>query len=275
MWLGEVDEDTHLAMKHLEDLALAAQKYGCSISSPLENMQSVDYQDYRIGDALLELGESAEIGKILYLFKQPWFKRLWIVQEVYLARQLSFNYGSDSMEMEKFETAVAIVAKASLELNKRGSGAMFDMGDVVSITHVRRSYQRPADQLQTLLQLLEDHCTRAHSNDHDLIYALLGLDRPKDDFSLEVDYRLSVDDLFLQFAWKHLEIGNLWILSQGVESREKDYSSDLPSWVPDWRCGRVPRLREKGDFNAFNLSKPFLNVTKDDMQLLGMRGLFD
>ena len=85
----------------------------------------------------------------------------------------------------------------------------------------------------------------------DRIYALLGICWDEDDHDLEVQYGLSVGEVYTSYACAFLEKGEaLWILyfSQGPDS-----DLDMPSWVPDWRFSKssiFSRLR-------FNFQHPY------------------
>lgn len=93
----------------------------------------------------------------------------------------------------------------------------------------------------TLLEELRDFNATIPS---DKIYGILGLTDHKDDFV--VDYSLSPEKVFTDFAVEHLRSGSLEILTHCINP-SKPSTLSLPSWVPDWsRPGWVEpfRIRE-------------------------------
>jgi hypothetical protein len=160
-----------------------------------------------------------QVSKIAWnaLFARRYFSRLWILQELALAKHAVILCGDSSLAWDHF-------ANYNRLMNE------FHEMEVYSIFMFERSlYLSPNKEL-----LLLDHGRKANATDpRDKIYGLLGLLPAERLGSIVADYTLSVEQLYVKVA---LEIAKMhgWKAVLDRAGTKRQLISSLPSWVPDW-----------------------------------------
>ncbi|KAI6792182.1 hypothetical protein KC361_g6899 [Hortaea werneckii] len=123
----------------------------------------------------------------------PWFSRLWVIQEVAVARSAVFFSGRHSFT---HDALFSIVEQVKM-LKSRSSPF-----NTILITAVRQVY--PAVQAKKMALTkgacgIMRQCSHLNCQDHlDRVYSLLGLTSTVSDFP--VDYRKTVAEVFVDFA---------------------------------------------------------------------------
>jgi hypothetical protein len=174
------------------------------------------------------------------LMKTCKFERVWVIQEIAKAAGATIHIGPLVLDWEIFAAVLSMmqsfrVADSTIQsLNGVKSLALMK-----SLKNERDTAQE--DRTFTLLDLVEETRHFGSTMPVDKIYAILGLVRDDD---ITVDYNARPEDVYQQFAVRHLAPQqNLDILCHCVISKEPR-SLDLPSWVPDWtRPGYVEPFR--------------------------------
>lgn len=192
------------------------------------------------------------------LLDQPWFSRIWVLQEVYTATSADALYGT----------------------------AVFDWRELVIMLQTARSLLWNLLQIQVpyALKIQDDRlcaknlfdllCASRHclsTDPRDKYFALLSMVEDAERNSLAADYSKDVAEVFTKLAIYLLEHIGLDFL---VAIDGSSGSGILPSWVPDWSIssgfGHVPASKDitrraGGDRNAaqFKLGErlmPQLNI---------------
>ncbi|PQE29426.1 Heterokaryon incompatibility protein [Rutstroemia sp. NJR-2017a WRK4] len=198
-WIGEEDDDVvHDAFDFLERLdewfcgcleGYNTKRLGVDSSDVPHQVLKQLHTDW-VPDLYRCLGP---------LCKCPWFTRLWIVQEVVLAKTVDIVFGTRVLSLEKILPPVLIIG---------GFVTLRDIPDSFAVVAVRnlfrigtmREIRSPADadrSLITMLTALQSGVTFNVSDHRDRIYALLGLGYTP---GFVADYTLSIDDVFQKFA---------------------------------------------------------------------------
>ncbi|KAI0593279.1 heterokaryon incompatibility protein-domain-containing protein [Biscogniauxia sp. FL1348] len=161
-----------------------------------------------------------------YIFKRPYFSRLWVVQEVLLARSLSLYCGTASTELSA--SAISVL-KAKLP-------------DIPSWINLLPRSQDTALTLEYLL----DVTSKCHSSDlRDKVFGILGLLEGTPESLLEPDYSLTTREVLIGAATHIIQrTGSLNILRQtglglgpletNNMGRDLRKAIGIPSWVPLW-----------------------------------------
>ncbi|KAF5624776.1 heterokaryon incompatibility het-6 [Fusarium sp. NRRL 25303] len=183
----------------------------------------------------LELSHDPEI-----LSGNPYFSRIWVVQEIASAKQALVLYHRQAMRWSFFHR------------NLQGLSSKRWMRHFGS--------PRQIDDARGFLTLLEDTRNCNASDPRDKIFALLGLwEEP-----IEPDYTLSPQAVYTGLASTLIRDKNWKVAAQLLDMASDDRSMlGLPSWVPDWsqksqrsykrkwRCsfpfGSPPKSRSKDD----------------------------
>ncbi|RDW61974.1 hypothetical protein BP6252_11407 [Coleophoma cylindrospora] len=200
------------------------------------------------------------------LYSLPWFQRAWVLQEVAVAREVFFMWGTEFLSWKTLLSGAQDVMQYSVDpadvmirsgLNTESIafaetwiGHINSLGKLASniqsatAVHTMKTVQGSifSHQSPSLLELLRQTHASASTDPRDKIYALLGLADPKSLNSIEVDYVTTPKDIYISAARRILSGGSSTdiILSAGIGVPRK--MLDLPSWVPDWSCYPGPLL---------------------------------
>jgi hypothetical protein len=253
-WLGTHDNDSDLAF-HL--FAILGRVSG-------EHNEEPDGQWQRAVDVLMKSGHLQDIEDLYSpyrrpiqaaasLLQRPWFRRLWIVQEVTLASALEFCCGSSSIPGDVFFTAIRILSSIVSDppmpwLLKPYRNAL-KLGQLRAQVFAGHNHSFP-------------HLAHALSGwdckmSHDRLIALFGLIFQGKQAWFTPSYKISSPQLYAEFAQGHMHFYEglelLHFAGCGDSSahtlvQTEDHivlqlnppADDIPSWVPDWRVQSRP-----------------------------------
>ncbi|PQE23458.1 heterokaryon incompatibility -domain-containing protein [Rutstroemia sp. NJR-2017a BBW] len=197
-WIGEEEDDVvHDAFDFLErlDRWLCGSLEGYS-TKKLQNRIHVPQQ------VLGEFQSDWVPGFYRYLgplFRRPWFTRLWIVQEVVLAKAVDIVFGTRILSLDKILLPVSVLV---LSVTLRSIPDGFDVNALANLFRIAamresRSTANADRGLTAMLDALSHGAYFDISDPRDRIYALLGLRYTP---GFVADYTLSIDDVFQSFA---------------------------------------------------------------------------
>ena len=177
---------------------------------------------------------------------RPWFSRVWVIQEMALAKQDPVVMcGYDTVPWSVFTGAWTALAPKFYEdwgttRTKTGDGQ--DEDETVEVMakrnfdildDLRKSVQSHGGEDLSAL-LLVSHISEA-TDDKDQIYALLGLLRQDDWWAFAFDYRKPTSRIFAEAVAHIFAKGRgPHFLSSTVLHSGTSRIVDLPSWVPDF-----------------------------------------
>jgi hypothetical protein len=209
-WLGISADESDLALqelkKYLDITSLSAAK--------------LKESDGQIFDAL-------PIDPIKALFGRPWFKRVWVGQEVALNKQVMFVCGQRDITRSNLLNAYILFA-ASMYLWK-------EFWELPCHSRFSRLERLPLrDFIGNISGSFHLMCgTQLESSDpKDFVYSLFGKINNIEETGLRVDYSKSVEEVYTDFAEAIVQAGRVYWLSRCWRPSSK-YKT-LPSWVPDW-----------------------------------------
>ncbi|KAM7212498.1 Heterokaryon incompatibility protein (HET) domain containing protein [Rhypophila decipiens] len=206
-------------------------------------------------------GQLPSVLDFISLFQSRWFHRLWVLQEVAVAKSVLVVYGEHQMSwvdlVEHSKLFLRLIATRNLRLA---------LPPIVSYGLRQTRLPRLTGVLQKsdLLSLLQVSRNCSCKDPRDKVYAIMGLLKDESPLPLRVDYSLpaTAASVFLQAAAWHIHTTKtLEILAHvgGV--------SEMPvrSWVPDW-TRRSPVILPA----QFKLPKEFFppQITSIDGQAL-------
>lgn len=221
-WLGPGDLESRLALETL------GQIYGLLEPDSVKEAPK-SWRPNKIPPV-----EDAAWVAIKKLFDRKWFRRVWIVQEVILASELTLVCGDVRIHWEDFYQAAkycdyqASDPRLALVLPENGSQAA-----VVSLGDFRRSYhEKGAKDMYTLLREFK---RTESTNPCDKLFALLSLATDRNIEGFRPDYSSKFRDVVLKYAKVFVEEQGrgMELLHRARLSATAD-NSDLPSWVPSW-----------------------------------------
>jgi hypothetical protein len=294
-WLGEADDDTHLAFSLIERWADAI----LATSPKLENWPNGEVMRLAVATIENPLDECgwAAIGT---LFRKTYWGRVWIVQEVSLARRCVIICGGNEILFDKIRWSFRAWVSGDLRLSRleqllrsathatqfypfmRLSLEQEDAGAGVKIRCEADSEPSARQALSRLPFLLKRASALSATDPRDKIYGILGL-LNCNDLQLRVDYCSGIEEAYTKAIWSLIEnSGRLDILAfSGTGSMNDTPSQLLPSWVPDFRthhfdvrfCEDAP-FYDIMFFNAAGKTSAVCSSASPDLGQIRIRGRF-
>ncbi|KAF2194769.1 hypothetical protein K469DRAFT_686732 [Zopfia rhizophila CBS 207.26] len=172
------------------------------------------------------------------LLRHTFWTRMWIIQELIVARSVVLLYGGQIIPWDIFakivkcfkttdENSVSVLVLRDTFGGDRRS-CRYGMDFVARLHHLREQYFE--NTLPALPYLLVECIQSQAGKTHDKLYALWGL---------SPSYSIAINDLYRNTTEYSLRMGCFALVSlAGVANRES--KPGLPSWVPD--LSNLPRL---------------------------------
>ncbi|RSM04515.1 hypothetical protein CDV31_010003 [Fusarium ambrosium] len=148
------------------------------------------------------------------LVQRPLFRRLWIIQDVALAKDLKLRCGSSSISGDEFFTAIDLLSSATTIPVSTTIGLIYESALKLG--------QLPQDRLNGLFGV-------AFRCDPDAAW-------------FKPSYSMSGPELFAMFAARHMSVTDGLEILHFAGCQDSPTSPVMSSWVPDWRVRRRPLL---------------------------------
>ena len=219
VWLGPESDNSALAIITIYDLSLCIdvdwRAYSVKPSSQSESHWADCKERFPYDDKTWQA--------ISHLLERNWFRRLWIWQEVCLARRATVVCGYETIAWGNFRDAILCLYR------KPKSGWVHDAPKNLLSSAFNVCKYTVVSSLESMLEQTKD-CK--FSDPKDRIYALLSLVSDKVTIGLKPDYSKTACQVFQDVVLRALATrGKLELLTfcklQGV-------SEEVPSWVPDF-----------------------------------------
>lgn len=240
IWLGEETEYDSEAFNAVSQLETA-------LPTPLPNDSEIFIR------AVNSIPRSSWL-QIACLLQNPWFQRVWVIQEVRMARSAQLFHGSKSIAWSKFAEAVEKISLYNIETIFAASKLALLALKNIGLMREKLESRRP------FLQLLCYARDFKSTDPRDKLFALLGL-CDSDAVPWESpNYTIPASKLFVQYTKQELISGSLIHLS-ATNYIEDITQLVLLTWVPDWsRPVENQPLEAHGvDIGAGGTSSPSLN----------------
>lgn len=244
IWLGPSENDSELAVEFLQDIAIARD-------DPRE-----------IADLLFSPSRRRAVNAVVCLFQRDYWKRLWVVQEVFNARaikvycgnssglpwgiykraacafqhhkgDLDLYFSESSRSRDRRQPALPSSLSYSQALVYEGPNSFYDFGSLNELGE------------EALLNVVRACRRKLASKPRDKIFGVLGIlpDAVRKEFP--VDYNLSLKDIytnvvdFLLYTTERLDV-----ICESIYFPKQTSVAKLPSWVPDW--SQIPDITALG-----------------------------
>ncbi|KAF2651209.1 HET-domain-containing protein [Lophiostoma macrostomum CBS 122681] len=172
VWLGEADETSDIAMRKLRT------------RKPLDGGQN----------KLDKLWNSQQAQSILVLCERNYWRRMWIIQEVVLARAVTIHCGSLELSWERLIQLLndlQVVSDRGRELHIQYAHAIL-VSPAMALVKFKKGWDGTPRPLKGLLQT---YCDHESTDIRDKIYALFGIaDNMR---GVVIDYHKSAKDILL------------------------------------------------------------------------------
>ncbi|KAL1646829.1 hypothetical protein SLS58_002964 [Diplodia intermedia] len=165
---------------------------------------------------------------LMDLLRRPWFSRIWVLQEVYMARSLTVVYGSMSLPWDPY-----------FRWLKRSPPDMFLDGELPHVLNLHERDRSAGLRGWDLFDLLLDTGKCACTDPRDRIFALLSMCSKESRQRIVPDYESSTRNVYTRVAAHFLESRSLDDVFAAVDRGPGTEELGLLSWVPDWRVQRL------------------------------------
>jgi hypothetical protein len=233
VWLGEGIKTSSKVLDLLRDIKIKFQFAQGSIDP--EDLQSL----------LLPKASESIWQDLKLFFENPYFKRLWIIQEIILSLDIWIAWGNATISWKEFELACTNIVENGFS---QWIGMATNGKSIYDLSILRDYYNTVVGGLSLTNTLVNTRYAQCHYG-HDKIFGILGVCA---NFGIKIDYSQPINKLYTDIAIlclkegseKHTRIDDRGIFTITTAhtpfktlcciDREKEMSSSLPSWVPDW-----------------------------------------
>ena len=182
------------------------------------------------------------------LFRRPWFSRIWVIQELCVAREVIMVCGTSSASMlALFECALGY-------LNRRVTISSIPVSVLAAI--YGSSGWRTGDAATSIWKLLADTRECGATDRRDKIFALKALvEDDQRELDQLIDYSRSIERVFNDVTMLLLPRVRLWLLL----AVRHPHTLKMPSWMPDWSGKSTPNITwNLGDVPLANAKEEFM-----------------
>lgn len=215
-WIGGEYEDSKEAFSLMCEF-LAASKKG-------EDALQIFFSSLELPERQEEPSRMA----LLRLLDRPWFKRIWIIQEIVLAKDILVSCGESYCSWDILYAFNKLLVQHSL-------AEYFGIASqrLASIGTIQNAFPRFKDGLDLGYLLVQTKHFRS-TIPHDRIYGLAALLSKEDLDNLVVDYEQPVATFYNKVVLNHIKLHqNFDLLFKGGYSSQKS-RLNMPTWCGDW-----------------------------------------
>jgi len=215
---------------------------------------------------------------IQHFIERPYFGRVWVIQEVVVAKNATIHCGSFLIDFKVLHLAT---------MRMTGSGfypfSIFTQ-NVIHLGHWRRSFLEmdAAGREENLdLRIFMDSRDRDATNLSDKVFSLRGITNEKLAEGIAIDYDKPTERVYTEFAKNMLNVRPYLRILSSVGLQHRTTSSlRLPSWVPDWSqpihlgciLNRYYRFDPQKLFCAAGTTTPRVTISESS-DTIGMEGI--
>ena len=261
-WLGPDENGSSLALKTLDTLFGNAIRYPDNFEWARRMPELLTVNGAYTTDSGIDFESNDRLEKLQRLLRSPFWKRIWIVQELVLPLKLRLLCGEEFMDIPEPVSFYKTVDKLTKLTDGRPESLPLNMwmrlNECIALLRLlaalRFRHLQQESQVHRVWKgisgfirarvLLDFHET---SDPRDHVYGLLGL------FDLDIvpDYgeSMTVADVYLEVAQHCLRTCEAQDILCLAGTRHSCNGPDClthvdpPSWVPDWRVSTPARLR--------------------------------
>jgi hypothetical protein len=231
VWLGNEATTTARAFQLLQNISTAKANSSGEILAP---------------DDLLKLGlpasDSSDWKALDAIFWRAWFYRVWIIQEIVVAKSATIFCGRYSISWADLVGIASYLQKQNIT-----SSVSLHTESVMKLVRVSSLYR--SGTTTTLHQLLVSSRFTLASDNRDHIYALLGLTNDTVGRTILPNYSAELAEVLKSVTTEIIKCEkSLDVLSSNPDSFWST-TPGLPSWAVEW--SRLPK------------ADPFLSITSD------------
>ncbi|KAF2852960.1 hypothetical protein T440DRAFT_466522 [Plenodomus tracheiphilus IPT5] len=212
------------------------------------------------------------------LFEREWFSRVWVIQEVVLAKELKLICGNYEMDWEDVIKAVEIClddqgGPLPIECSLRQIKTSF--GPVHTLGLTKRAFEnKNLSKRFSLISLLDVFTHSKSTKPRDKFFALLGIASDSTATAFDPDYSSSLAAIIRRIAHEFVRRGNVAeLLYRAGSTKSVRFTSWIPNWVANHPCRTISTWRgSDGIFAAASKLHLHANVSPADNGILQITG---
>lgn len=265
VWLGSSSGDSQLAINSLgrlgEGIVYSAQQHHVSYKTDCWAESLVD-------NAIALKSNAPSWIAIRDLLSREWFTRLWVFQEIGLAKSATVFVGKDRLDWELFEAALYWIWTILPHLNQLIRDLAIEDFASSSISGFLNITAKGDYKVRSIFGLLEMTMKLSCFDPRDRLFAIRGLLLAEDRDLIIPDYSKSVEDTFTDFNLRYLqETGDGNILKRCLLQMGSS-NLQMPSWVSDLNLTNLPT-----QINRFYTSGHSKLTATNDGESLGVQAV--
>jgi hypothetical protein len=183
--------------------------------------------------------ESSSLGRLEPLIEEhilsnPWFTRVWILQELILSSDPWVQCGAQRLRWDLFCNYIFSTESSHWRADSRQ--LLTGMNDSrAKFKTLKSDDLREDDALNQMFEILKARRGSGVSDPRDMIFAHLGLIKSSVEDIIPVDYGKSTLQLYEDLARYYVNRGKSAAILTWAEGEELyERREGLPTWVPDW-----------------------------------------
>lgn len=270
IWLGPRSGDSDLGMELIEEVS-----NGAAIMHEITEHTPAPLSE-------------KNFAAVVALFDREYWHRLWVVQEVFNARDIDVHCGSTMLPWKAFKIASEVFGKHKDVLERsfhpgysngyyqarlESYPQILVHGGPCSLSGIgTRAELRDGANLsdgvvfQHLLKVMRDCRRKLTFDPRDKVFGILGVLSEKVRKKIKVDYSIPVKDVYMNVFRAVVEkTKSLDILCESIHFPIYTNNNNLPSWVPDWsHICQVSSIATTRNFSASENASVVVDFTEKD-----------
>ncbi|KAH7067231.1 heterokaryon incompatibility protein-domain-containing protein [Paraphoma chrysanthemicola] len=260
-WLGPEQNRSNEAMEFLEYIGRCIEVVDWSEGTMQPSVQCGASDKHFADRAQILPSRRDVLESVMSLFRQAYFKRVWIRQEIALSRYGNISCGGYTMDLDIFRRAIVCIRHKNPSHEALGpyyEQSFQDFRKLRRLIYSACCLPRGTYKLETLRINLN---TGVCQDPRDKLFAVLELLHESDRrLGIEPDYSLTTELLYAKIARQFMTQNQSLKLLETCSL--DDRSLDIPSWTPDWTA--APPLRNlHTKWSACGWISPNLSILSD------------
>jgi len=228
IWLGEASDNSDLAFLWIGRLKSAFDELKARPHTPISELELFNL----IKDTAFD-NHWVALRALLY---RPYWRRLWVCQELLYAKEAVVLCGSKHMDWQMFSLVVLLLS--TLPLTMASETVLTILGvlpKVPAMPLMRVDIRRAEGEVLALYEGLIFGRERLATEPRDYVYAILSIIR---DNTITPDYSKSIQDVYTEAVVHSFKIdrsANILTACKLPRIHHSSHvSSSWPSWLPNW-----------------------------------------
>ena len=265
-WLGEEANNSSDALETMLTIGGALQYYTDDRVPDLEDFENIS----------LPAPSSQKWSELNEFLRNPWFQRVWIIQEVVLSRKIQLMYGEKCISWSDLSLFSICMVKHDLIQYLDSDGSAREQSGCLRIREIdgMKGYNDTFPNQSNLQSVLVEGRGAEATDLRDKVFAVMGMSST----IINPDYTKGMFDVYAEAARSMLSVDDLMNMLCCVDHTNP--AADHPSWIPDWSVARQTtslgyRGKAHGVYAAAEDSKLLSKATPDGGSIVIFGMLFD